>query len=341
MRFVPTVILAGLLLFSFHAVASTVVLEKPHLTIAVGGKSVLYNLPLTIAEQKGYFKEAGLQVDIADFAGGGKALQALIGGSADVVSGAYEHTITLQNKNQYITAFIMTGQAPQIVVAVSRKTMPDYHQISDLKGKKIGISAPGSSTNMVANVVLAHAGLNPGDVSFIGVGTAASAVDALRSGRIDAIANTEPVISLLEKSNDIIIIADTRTIAGTEAIFGGPMPAGSLYAKESFLKNNPATVQALASAMLKALHWLDTASPEEVAAVVPENYLLGDPKLYKMAFTKIRPAISLDGLFTSAATTTALRALSTFDQSIQTDRIDLSRTWTNRYVIEEPLNDQK
>lgn len=330
-----------LLLFSLQAVASDLPLEKPRVTVAVGGKSVLYNLPLTIAQQKGYFKEVGLQVDIADFAGGGKALQALIGGSADVVSGAYEHTITLQNKHQYITAFIMTGQVPQIVVAVSRKTMPHYRQISDLKGKKIGISAPGSSTNMVANVVLAKAGLKSIDVSYVSIGTSAGAVDALRSGRIDAIANTEPVISLLEKSDDLIIIADTRTIAGTEALFGGPMPAGSLYAKESFLKNNPVTVQALTSAMLKALHWLDTASPEEIAAIVPENYLLGDPTLYKKALTAIRPAISQDGLFSSAATQTSLHALSTFDPSIQPERIDLSRTWTNRFVLEAQRNVQK
>lgn len=341
MRWVPKRILALLLLFSLHAVSSELPLSTSRLTIAVGGKSVLYNLPLTIAEQKGYFREAGLQVDIADFAGGGKAVQALIGGGVDVVSGAYEHTITLQSKNQYITAFIMTGQVPQIVMAVSRKAMPDYHQVSDLKGKIIGISAPGSSTNMVANVVLARAGLKPGDVSFIGVGTAAGAVDALRSGRIDAIANTEPVISLLEKNDDIIIVADTRTIAGTAAIFGGAMPAGSLYAKESFLRNHPATVQALTSAMLKALRWLNNASPEEVAAVVPASYLLGDPALYQKAFTHIRPAISRDGLFTPAATTTALHALSAFDPSIQPERIDLLRTWTNRYVLEARRNEQK
>lgn len=333
--------LAALMLFSLQAVSSALPPEKPRLTLAVGGKSVLYNLPLTIAERKGYFKQAGLQVEIADFAGGGKALQALVGGSADVVSGAYEHTITLQNKNQYITAFIMTGQAPEIVVAVSRKALPHYHQISDLKGKKIGISAPGSSTNMVANVVLARGGLKPSDVSFIGVGTTAGAVDALRAGRIDAIANTEPVISLLEKNNDITIVADTRTVAGTEAIFGGPMPAGSLYAKASFIQENPATVQALTTAMLKALRWLQTASPEEVAAVVPESYLLGDPALYKMAFSNIRPALSADGLFTPDAAKTALKALSTFDPTLQPERIDLSRTWTNRFVTEAQRNEQK
>lgn len=68
--------------------------EKTKVTIAVGGKNLFYYLPLTIAERQGYFKDEGLDVEIVDFAGGAKALQAVVGGSADVVSGAYEHTIT-------------------------------------------------------------------------------------------------------------------------------------------------------------------------------------------------------------------------------------------------------
>src|SRR5690349_9358534 len=81
-------------------------LEKQKVSIAVGGKNLFYYLPLTIAEQQGYFKDEGLQVEISDFAGGAKALQALVGGSADVVSGAYEHTINMQAKGQSITAFV-------------------------------------------------------------------------------------------------------------------------------------------------------------------------------------------------------------------------------------------
>ena len=113
-------------------------LEKQKVSIAVGGKNLFYYLPLTIAEQLGYFKDEGLQVEISDFAGGSKALQALVGGSADVVSGAYEHTINMQAKGQAITAFVLQGRAPQIVLAVSNKTLPNYKSIADLKGKKIG-----------------------------------------------------------------------------------------------------------------------------------------------------------------------------------------------------------
>lgn len=167
-------------------------LEKQKVSIAVGGKNLLYYLPLTIAEQQGYFKDEGLQVEISDFAGGAKALQALVGGSADVVSGGYEHTINMQAKGQAITAFVLQARAPQIVFGVSTKTMPNYKSIADLKGKKIGVTAPGSSTNMMASFVLAKGGLKPTDVSFIGVGTSAGALSALRSGQIDAISNLDP-----------------------------------------------------------------------------------------------------------------------------------------------------
>ena len=100
--------------------------EKSKVSIAVGGKAAFYYLPLTISEQLGYFKSEGLDVEISDFAGGAKSLQALIGGSADVVSGAYEHTINMQSKNQMIQAIVLMGRAPQIAVGVSTKAMPQY-----------------------------------------------------------------------------------------------------------------------------------------------------------------------------------------------------------------------
>ena len=119
-------------------------IEKPKLALAVGGKSAFYYLPLTISEQLGYFKAEGLDVEISDFAGGAKALQALMGNSADVVSGAYEHTINMQAKNQFIQSIVLMGRAPQIAMGVSTKAMPNYRGLADLRGKKIGVSAPGS-----------------------------------------------------------------------------------------------------------------------------------------------------------------------------------------------------
>ncbi len=318
--------------FTFNNPLFAQTLEKPKVSIAVGGKNLLYYLPLTIAEQLGYFKDEGLQVEISDFAGGAKALQALVGGSADVVSGAYEHTINMQSKGQIITAFVLQGRAPQIVVGVSNKTMPNYKTIADLKGKKIGVTAPGSSTNMVANFVLAKGGLKPTDVSFIGVGTAAGALSALRSGQIDAMSNLDPVNTMLEQKKEIRIIADTRTLKDTNDLFGGPMPAASLYAPEAFLKKYPNTSQALANAMVRSLKWLQKAGPSDIIKVVPENYLLGDRALYIDAFMKVREALSPDGSFPDNGPKTALKALQAFEPELATKTIDLSKTYTNELV---------
>src|SRR5690606_36175915 len=133
--------------------------EKPKLTLGVGGKPLLYYLPLTIAEQKGYFKEEGLDVEINDFGGGAKSLQALIGGSVDVVTGAYEHTIRMQQKGQDIKAVCELGRFPGICIGVRKDLAGQIKTIADLKGQNVGVTAPGSSTSLLLQYALIKNGL--------------------------------------------------------------------------------------------------------------------------------------------------------------------------------------
>jgi len=276
-------------------------LERRKITIAVGGKNLLYYLPLSIAEQMKYFQAEGLDVDIVDFAGGARALQAVVGGSADVVSGAFEHTLNIKT-------------------------------VADLKGKKIGVTAPGSSTNIMLNYVLAKAGLKPTDVSVIGVGAAQGAVAALRAGQIDAISNLDPVITILQRAGDIRVVSDTRDLAEAERVFGGPMPAGCLYAPEPFLQKNPNVAQALTNAIVRANKWIQQAGPGDILKVVPESYLLGDRAIYIDAFLKAKGALSPDGLFPEAGSVTALRALASVDESMQKAKLDLKANFTNEFA---------
>ena len=301
-------------------------------TIAVGGKNLLYYLPLTIAETQGYFKDEGLDVTIVDFAGGSRALQAVIGGSADVVSGAFEHTVNMQSKGQFLRAFVLQGRAPQIVLGVNPKTMPNYKSVADLKGKKIGVTAPGSSTNVMANFVLAKAGLKPTDVSIIGVGAGNGAVAAMRAGQIDAISNLDPVITLLQRSGDLTIVSDTRVPAESEKVFGGPMPAGCLYAPQAWIDKNPAAVQALATAIVRADRWIQKAGASDIVKAVPESYLLGDRAVYIDAFLASKAALSPDGMIPDAGAATALRALQSVDPALKDVKFDLAATYTNDYA---------
>ncbi len=322
----------GIALF-FAAFSVQGQLEKRDVHIAVGGKSAFYYLPLTIAEQQGYFKAEGLEVKISDFAGGSAALRAVVGGSAEVVSGAYEHTISLQGKKQYFRAFALQGRLPQIALGVSKARAGSFKSFKDLKGMKIGVSAPGSSTHNLVKQLLSKAGLDPNkDVSIVGVGVGAGVIAAMKSGQIDAVSNVDPMITKLELDGDIRIVADTRSLKGTQEVWGAALPAGCLYASEEFLTKYPNVALALASAIVRADKWIQKASATDVARVVPESYLLGDRALYLFAYDKVKQAISPDGLIPDAGAKATLAALREFDPGVKSIEVDLTRTYTNEFT---------
>jgi NitT/TauT family transport system substrate-binding protein len=256
----------------------------------------------------------------------------VVGGSADVVSGAYEHTINMQSRKQNFQAFVLMGAAPQISVAISSKLASNYRSPKDLKGLKVGISAPGSSTNMVINYVLAQGGLKPTDVAIIGVGAGASVVAAIDQGRVDVISQTDPAVTMLEKAGKVKVIAETRTPEGTQKLFGGPMPAASLYAPIEFVKRNPNTAQALTNATLRALIWMQEASPQQILNTVPEEYLLGNKAMYLFAYNNVKTAYSKDGYFSEAGAKTTLKALASFNPNVKPEAINLAQTYTNEFV---------
>jgi len=314
-------------------VATGADLEKSNLTLAVGGKTTLYYLPLTIAEQLGYFKDEGLTVEIQDFPGGSRSLQALLGGSADVVSGAYEHTIVMQTNAQKLEAFVLQGTNPGISLGIAKAKAAGYSWPKDLKGMRVGVTAPGSSTQMMVNHLLASVGLTPDDVSIVGVGTGAQAIAAMRSGELDAISNGEPVMMLLEKQGLITIVNETTTAKGAREVFGGSLPAACLYAKRSFVEHNPHTIQALTNAIVRALKWLKTATPEQVAQTVPPEYLLGDRTLYLDAFMRVRAVYSQDGIFSAAAVKMSYQVLLQHNAAVRRAPVlFLNETYTNSFV---------
>jgi len=327
MRRMLTAVTAALGLFVFASTAIAQAPEKPKLTIGVGGKTLFYYLPLTIAERNGYFKAEGLDVEIQDFPGGAKALQALLGGSADVVSGAYEHTITQQAKGQNIEALVLQGKYAGIVLGMSKAKAAAYKSPADLKGMKIGVTAPGSSTNMFVNVLLAKAGLKPDAVSIIGVGATAGAVAIMKRGEIDAISNLDPVIAQLESDGTIVPVIDTRTEKGMKEVYGGAYAAGCIYVPVDFAKKYPNTAQAVVNAMVRALRFIQHSTPDQIVAAVPSDYYT-DRALYKAALEKNLDGFKHDGAIGMDAAQAVYRDLRSFDPQIQAaPSVDLAKTF--------------
>jgi len=300
--------------------------------LAVGGKPSLFYLPLTVAQRLGYFKDEGLDVEISDFPGGAKALQALVGGSADVVTGAYDHIVQMRAQNQPVIGLVEIGQFPGYALGLSPAKASAYSGPKDLKGLKIGITAPGSSTHFMVKYIMARAGLSPDDASYIGVGASASAVAAARRGEIDGLVNTDPVITLLENDGLIKVVADTRTLEGTRKVYGGAYTAAVLYAQPQFVERNPKAAQGLANAFVRALKWVKGHGPEEIAQVMPEEFAIGNKALYVQSIRNSVPMYSPDGRFGHEGAETAYKVLAAFDPAVKAIKIDVATTYDERYV---------
>ncbi|MEO6625994.1 MAG: ABC transporter substrate-binding protein [Burkholderiaceae bacterium] len=306
--------------------------EKSRVVIAVEGRATFAFLPLTIAERLGYFAAEGLEVEMVDVGGPLRASHGGPDGLGDVVGGSFGHTIDWQSRGMFFRGFVLLGRAPQIALGVSTRTMTRFKSVVDLKGRKIGLPASAPMAAMVAGLVLARFGLSPKEVHFQEFPNSAATVAAMRAGQIDAISATEPVLSMLESRNELRVIADTRTLKGTQEVFGGAMPGASLFAAQEFLQRNPNTVQALVNGTVHALKWLQTAGPSDIIKVVPDPYLLGDRGLYLASFNKVREAFAVDGLISDDGVRTAVRAVGRNDELIKTERIDPLRTYTNEFA---------
>lgn len=308
-------------------------LEKSKITVSVDGKASFAYLPMTIAQQLGYFKAEGLDVQVTDFSDAASATQALLSGGADVCSGFYARTLHLQSKNQMVRAFVLQSLTPQMAFGVSTRSLSNTASMADLGGKTIGVVALDSAASLMTQLLLVKAGLNVQDVNLLPVGSSGIALNAIRSGQIDALCSADPVMTMLEQKGDVKIISDTRTLRGASELFGGSMPSACLYANNEFVLRHPGICQAMTHAIVHSLKWLQTADPGDIIKVVPESYFQGDRAVYLASFNKIRQCISLDGVLPEDGPKTALKALSRFDAGLQQARIDVSKTYTNVFAV--------
>ena len=311
--------------------AQTIQVEKKSIVIAVGGtENQIDKLPYAIALNKGYFQQEGLEVKSIAFGSGTKGLQALIGGGADATQGAYEHTIRMQLKGINLTCLGTFSRYPGNVLMIPKSKAGIIKNISDLKGKKIGVSAPGAASNNFVAQLLQREGVNWKDASYVGVGIGSSAVASIRnSSELDALVNLDPAVTELTRNGDAIILADSRNEKGTKAAFNGDYLAGCVYVKTEFLKQNPGVAQAITNALVRSMQWLKTASIDEIIASLPNDYYKSNESIYREALSKNMSAFTWDGIITAQAAQNVLDSLATMEPEFKNIKINLKITYDN------------
>lgn len=304
-------------------------------TIGVGGQTLLTYLPTTLAQELGYYEEEGLDVDLQDLQGGSKALTAMIGGSTDVTSGFYEHAIQMQAKNQPVKAFVNMNLSSGLVLVVSEKNRDTIKSVADLKGKNVGVTSPGSSTDMFVKYLLAENGMALDDAAVSAIGAGSSAVAAIEQNQVDAAVMLEPDITVLGKrlGTEPAIIEDVRTPEGLQEVFGtDAWPSSSLYATSGWIEENPEAAQKLATAIKKALKFIAENSGEEIAAEMPEAFAGGDPEQYAKVIEEMKLALSTDGVFTEEGVQAVLETQRVANPEVGEAEIKLEETYTNEFV---------
>jgi NitT/TauT family transport system substrate-binding protein len=302
-------------------------------TIAIGGGACLCYLPTVLAKQLGEYEKAGLAVELVDLKGGSDALRAVLGGSADVVSGYFDHCVNLAAKKQEMQSFVVYDRYPGLVLVVSPKHTAEIKSVKDLAGKKVGVSAPGSSTDFFLKYQLKKNGVDPSGVAVIGVGLGATAVAAMEQGQIDAAVMLDPAVTVLQGGHaDLKILSDTRTAHDTQAVFGGDYPGGALYSTTAWIASHEKEAQALTDAMLATLTWIHGHSAEEIAAKMPPEIVGKDQALYVAALKNTMPMFSETGLMDKKGADAVLTVFSESSPEVAKANIDVSKTFTNRFV---------
>jgi NitT/TauT family transport system substrate-binding protein len=303
-----------------------------HVRLAIGGQAQMVYLPVTLAVELGYYRAQGLDVAIQDFPGGSRALEALLGASADVVAGFYDHTIQMAAEGRDIQAFVSMLRYPGFVAVASPASK--IRRVEDLRGRVAGVTAPGSSSHFFLNHLLVRHGLAADAVSITGIGATASAIAAVTRGKVDCAIMFEPAVTMVrQRSPDLRILADTRTAQGVREIYGvDSYPGATLYSTRDWITRNPETARKLAHAIRDTLIWIQGHSAEEISDKMPVWFRGEDREVFATAMRNSMAMFSSDGRMTGDGAEAVKRVLAASIEKVWQANPDVARTYTNTFL---------
>ncbi|MCC3771384.1 ABC transporter substrate-binding protein [Streptomyces sp. UNOC14_S4] len=300
--------------------------------IMVGGLDKVIYLPAVLTQRLGYFAEQGLNVQLLSEPAGVQATTSLVAGEVQGVVGFYDHTLDLQAKGKQVESVVQLARTPGEVEIVSKKAASAVSSPADFKGKKLGVTGLGSSTDFLTKYLAVRNGVKAGDVTPVAVGAGQTFVAALKQGSIDGGMTTDPTVAQVLAQDLGTVLVDMRTPEGSRAALGGLYPASSLYMNTSWVNGHKETVQKLADAFVKTLAWMSAHSPEEIAGKMPADYAKGGKELYVQAIKSSLPMFTRDGVMPADGPKTVHEVLKAFHPTLRNARIDLEKTYTTAFV---------
>ncbi|SDP09146.1 NitT/TauT family transport system substrate-binding protein [Arthrobacter sp. ok909] len=307
--------------------------DTPTVKLMVGGIDKQIYLPYQLAEQLGYYKKYGVNVELStEQQGGVGAEDAMASGQVDMTGAWYIHTVDFQSKGKNVINLVQLSGAPGERLMCA--TNSGIHSAADLKGKTVGVTDLGSGTDELTQFIASKAGLSKNDYHTIAVGAGATAIAAIQRGSADCVMTTQPTVGALESKNLAYTAVDLATADGAKAALGGEAPAAGLLAQADWVKTHEDAAQKVVNALVATMQWINSHSAAEIADKLPASYVQNNTiskDQYVSALNQDKGQFLPDGIMPAGGPKVIFEMEKTI--GVDTSKVTISNTFTNKYAL--------
>jgi NitT/TauT family transport system substrate-binding protein len=305
----------------------------PTVKLMVGGIDKQIYLPYKLADDLGYYKKYGVNVELSTEQNGGVGAEdAMISGQVDMAGAWYIHTIDFQVAGKGVESVAQLSGAPGEREMCA--TGSGVHAGADFAGKTFGVTDLGSGTDTLTKLIASEGGVGLSDIHRIAVGDGDTAVAALEKHSASCVMTTQPTVTAIEKRHAGYPAINLASTAGAQQALGGAWPAACVLARTDWVNSNKDTVQRVVDALVATMHWIHTHTAAQIADKLPASYV-SNPLISKSEYIQGLDADKAqflpDGIMPAGGPETVLKTEKLV--GVDTSDVDLSTTFTNEFAL--------
>jgi sulfonate transport system substrate-binding protein len=305
----------------------------PTVRLMVGGIDKQIYLPYQLAQDLGFYKKYGVNVQLStESSGGVGAEDAMASGGVDMAGAWYVHTIDFQQHGKQVVDVVQLSGAPgerEMCANGSNVNTP-----ADWSGKNVGVTDLGSGTDDLTLYLAARYHLQSSQFTRVGVGAGDTFLAAMQHGQIVCGMTSQPTVTAIEKQNIGYSAFDLATSAGVKKWLGGNLPTAGVLALQSYVDSHKATVQKVVDALVATMHWINTHTAAQIAAKMPPQFVsnnLTSSADYISALATDKGQFLPDGIMPKSGPATVLNVEKLAGKVSGT--VNLATTYTNAFAI--------
>ena len=305
----------------------------PTVKLMVGGIDKQIYLPYQLAQNLGYYKKYGVNMELStEQHGGVGAEEAMASGQVDMAGAWYVHTVDFQSKGKDVINLVQLSGAPGEREMCGTKS--GVHSPADFKGKTMGVTDLGSGTDELTQFIASKAGITKKDYHTLAVGAGTTAIAAIQRGTADCVMTTQPTVGALTTKNLAYSAVDLASSEGAQKALGGDWPAAGLLANASWVNAHQDAVQKVVDALVDTMHWINTHSAADIANKLPVQFVQNttiSKDQYIAGLTTDKGQFLPDGLMPAGGPKVIFEMEK--GNGVDTSKVTISNTFTNKYAL--------